>query len=88
MTVYSLAKGNKLEDLHAIQKAYVDNLGVQCGICSRGFIMSTYALLSNNLNPTEHDIRKALEGNICRCGNYTKVYASVMAAAEAMRAAG
>lgn len=88
LTVYSLAKGNKMEDLHPIQKAYVENLGVQCGICSRGFIMSTYALLSNNLNPTEHEIRKALEGNICRCGNYTKVYASVMAAAEAMRAAG
>lgn len=88
LTVYSLAKGNKLEDLHPIQKAYVDNLGVQCGICSRGFIMSTYALLSKNLNPTEEQIRKALEGNICRCGNYAKVFASVNAAAEAMRAAG
>jgi aerobic-type carbon monoxide dehydrogenase small subunit (CoxS/CutS family) len=88
LTVYSLAKGNKMEDLHPIQKAYVENLGVQCGICSRGFIMSTYALLSKNLNPTEEDIRKALESNICRCGNYAKVYASVNAAAEAMRAAG
>jgi aerobic-type carbon monoxide dehydrogenase small subunit (CoxS/CutS family) len=88
LTVYSLAKGNKMEDLHPIQKAYIENLGVQCGICSRGFIMSTYALLSKNLNPTEEDIRKALESNICRCGNYTKVYASVNAAAEAMRAAG
>jgi aerobic-type carbon monoxide dehydrogenase small subunit (CoxS/CutS family) len=88
LTVYSLAKGNKMEDLHPIQKAYVENLGVQCGICSRGFIMSTYALLSKNLNPTEEEIRKALEGNICRCGNYSKVYASVLAAAEAMRAAG
>lgn len=88
LTVYSLASGNKMEDLHPIQKAYVDNLGVQCGICSRGFIMSTYALLMKNPNPTEHEIRKALESNICRCGNYTKVYASVLAAAEAMQAAG
>lgn len=88
LTVYSLASGNQLEDLHPIQKAYVDNLGVQCGICSRGFIMSTYALLSKNPNPTEHEVRKALEGNICRCGNYAKIYASVFAAAEAMQAAG
>lgn len=87
-TVYSLANGNKLEDLHPIQKAYVENLGVQCGICSRGFIISTYALLSKTLDPTEEEVRKALEGNICRCGNYTKVYASVFAAAEAMKAAG
>jgi aerobic-type carbon monoxide dehydrogenase small subunit (CoxS/CutS family) len=88
MTVYSLASGNKMEDLHPIQKAYVDNLGVQCGICSRGFIISTYALLSKTLDPTEEQVRKALEGNICRCGNYTKVYASVYAAAEAMKATG
>lgn len=88
MTVYSLASGNKMEDLHPIQKAYVDNLGVQCGICSRGFIISTYALLSKTLDPTEDQVRKALEGNICRCGNYAKVYASVYAAAEAMKAAG
>jgi len=87
-TVYSMASGNKMEDLHPIQQAFVDNLGVQCGICSRGFIISTYALLSQNLNPTEEEVHKALEGNICRCGNYTKVNASVMAAAEAMRAAG
>jgi aerobic-type carbon monoxide dehydrogenase small subunit (CoxS/CutS family) len=85
LTVYSLASGNKMEDLHPIQKAYVENLGVQCGICSRGFIMSTYALLMKNPNPTEHEIRKALESNICRCGNYTKVFASVRAAAEAMQ---
>lgn len=88
LTVYSLASGNTMEDLHPIQKAYVENLGVQCGICSRGFIMSTYALLTKNPNPTEHEIRKALESNICRCGNYTKVFASVLAAAEAMQAAG
>jgi len=87
-TVFSLATGNRMEDLHPIQQAYVDNLGVQCGICSRGFIVSTYALLSQTLDPTEHQIRKALEGNICRCGNYTKVFASVYAAAEAMKAAG
>lgn len=85
LTVYGIAKGTQLEDLHPIQKAYVDNFGFQCAICSRGFIMSTYALLSKNKNPTEPEVRKGLEGNICRCGNYTKILDSVSAAAKAMR---
>jgi aerobic-type carbon monoxide dehydrogenase small subunit (CoxS/CutS family) len=88
LTVYGLTTGNGPEDLHPIQQAYLENLGLQCAICSRGFIMSTYALLSKNLNPTEDEVRKALEGNICRCGNYTKIFDSVAAAAETMRAAG
>ncbi len=85
LTVYGLAKGTQITDLHPIQKAYVDNFGFQCAICSRGFIMSTYALLSKNTNPTEPQVRKALEGNICRCGNYTKIFDSVFAAAKVMR---
>ena len=85
LTVFGIAKGTRMEDLHPVQRAFVDNFGFQCAICSRGFIMSTYALLSKNKNPTEPEVRKALEGNICRCGNYTKIFDSVSAAAKAMR---
>lgn len=86
LTVRGITTGTRVEDLHVIQTAYMENLGFQCAICSRGFIMSTYALLAQNLEPTEAEVRKALEGNICRCGNYTRIFDSVFAAAEAMRA--
>jgi carbon-monoxide dehydrogenase small subunit len=86
VTVRGITTGTRVEDLHPIQTAYMENLGFQCAICSRGFIMSTYALLAQNLDPTEEEVRKALEGNICRCGNYTRIMDSVFAAAETMRA--
>ena len=87
MTVASLVRGSQAEDLHPIQKAFWDEGGYQCGICTRGFIMATYALLSKNLNPTEADVREALSGNICRCSEYPKIFDSVFKAAELMRAA-
>ena len=85
LTVYGIAKGTQLVGLHPVQRAYLENFGFQCAICSRGFIMSTHALLSKNTSPTEPQVRKALEGNICRCGNYTKIFDSVFAAAKVMR---
>jgi aerobic-type carbon monoxide dehydrogenase small subunit (CoxS/CutS family) len=85
VTVEGLASGATYEELHPIQRAYIEEGGFQCGICTAGFVMSSYALLSNNLNPTEDDIREALAGNICRCSEYPKVYDSVLAAAEEMR---
>jgi aerobic-type carbon monoxide dehydrogenase small subunit (CoxS/CutS family) len=88
VTVAGLATGVGEADLHPIQKAYWEEGGWQCGICTRGFIMSTYALLSKNLNPTETDVREALAGNICRCSEYPKIFNSVAKAAELMRAAG
>jgi len=87
LTVKGITTSNEMAGLHIIQKSFIDNFGFQCAICSRGFIMSTYALLSKNPNPTEAEIRKGLEGNICRCGNYTKIFDSVFAAAEQMSAA-
>jgi len=86
LTVDSLGTSGNLADLHPIQRAYVTEGGHQCAICTRGFLMTTYALLQENLNPTEDDIREALAGNICRCGNYPKIYDSVLKAAEDMRA--
>ncbi len=86
LTVKGITTGTEVEDLHIIQQSFMENFGFQCAICSRGFIMSTYALLSKNPKPTEAEIRKGLEGNICRCGNYVKIFDSVEAAAEQMSA--
>ncbi len=87
MTVDSLSVSNQLSEMHPIQQAYVTEGGGQCAICTRGFIMSTHALLSQNMNPTETDVKEALAGNICRCGNYIKIMDSVLKAAELMNAA-
>jgi carbon-monoxide dehydrogenase small subunit len=87
MTVEGLSQGRRLEDLHPIQRAYWQEGGFQCGICTRGFIMATYALLQKTPNPTEDQVREALAGNICRCGEYEKIYTSVFRAADEMRRA-
>ncbi len=86
ITIEGLSKGTRLEDLHPVQRAYQTEGGFQCGICTRGFIMSTYALLTVNKNPNDDDIREALSGNICRCSEYPKVYDAVYKAAKDMRA--
>ncbi len=85
MTVAGLAKGSGVEGLHPIQRAFWGDGGFQCGICTRGFIMSTYALLQANPNPTDDQIAEGLAGNICRCGEYTKIFQSVKTAAADMR---
>lgn len=82
ITVEGLAKGTRLEDLHPIQRAYQSEGGFQCGICTRGFVMSTYALLLKTKNPSDDDIREALAGNLCRCSEYPKVFAAVAKAAK------
>jgi aerobic-type carbon monoxide dehydrogenase small subunit (CoxS/CutS family) len=85
LTVEGIRQGPGIEGLHPIQRAYWEQGGYQCGICTRGFIMSTYALLQTTANPTNDEIREALAGNICRCGEYPKIYTAVHAAADAMR---
>lgn len=74
------------EGLHPIQQAFVDAGGVQCGFCTPGFIMSSYALLQANPDPTDDEIRTALEGNLCRCTGYERIVAAIRLAAERMRA--
>jgi carbon-monoxide dehydrogenase small subunit len=86
MTVAGISKGTRTEDLHPVSRAFWQQGGFQCGICTRGFVMSTYALLLKNQNPTDDDIREALSGNICRCSEYPKMYDSVYKAAEELRA--
>ncbi|MGD0020629.1 MAG: 2Fe-2S iron-sulfur cluster-binding protein, partial [Candidatus Limnocylindrales bacterium] len=61
--------------------------GYQCGFCTPGFIMTTSAFLVKNPSPTPDEIRMALSGNLCRCGNYARIYKAVAAAAEKMKGA-
>ncbi|MCX8021839.1 MAG: (2Fe-2S)-binding protein [Syntrophorhabdaceae bacterium] len=82
ITIEGLAEGDRL---HPIQEAFLEKGGMQCGFCTPGMIMSTKVLLDGNKNPTDEEIRKALEGNFCRCTGYTKIFESVKAAAEKMR---
>ncbi len=82
LTVEGLARG---EELHPIQRAFVEKGAVQCGFCTPGFIMSTYALLSVNSDPSDEEILAALEGNLCRCTGYAKIIEAVRYAAELMR---
>jgi carbon-monoxide dehydrogenase small subunit len=67
--------------LHPIQQAFWDNHGLQCGYCTPGMIMAAADLLKRNPNPTEEEVRKGLEGNLCRCTGYHNIVKSVMAAA-------
>jgi carbon-monoxide dehydrogenase small subunit/xanthine dehydrogenase YagT iron-sulfur-binding subunit len=85
LTVAGLATGTGVEGLHPIQRAFWEDGGFQCGICTRGFIMSTYALLTTNPKPTDDEIAEGLSGNICRCGEYAKIFGSVRNAAAEMR---
>lgn len=82
LTIEGLANG---PDLHPIQRAYVEKGAVQCGFCTPGFILSTYALLQENPSPTDEEILTALEGNLCRCTGYTKIVEAVRYAAKLMR---
>jgi aerobic carbon-monoxide dehydrogenase small subunit len=81
-TIEGLANG---ETLHPIQQAFVEIGGLQCGFCTPGMVLSAKALLDKNMNPTDEQIRKGLEGNFCRCTGYTKIIQSVKVAAEKMR---
>lgn len=74
--------------LHPIQQAFVNKSGMQCGVCTPGMILSAKVLLEACPNPTEDDIRNALSGNLCRCGNYQRITECVLDAAKAMQESG
>lgn len=84
MTIEGLAQG---ETLHPVQQAFIDKDAYQCGFCTPGFIMSSVALLNNNPAPSLDEIKAGLSGNMCRCGNFTKIYEAVEAASKSMRKA-
>jgi aerobic carbon-monoxide dehydrogenase small subunit len=72
-------------ELHAIQKAFIEDGGAQCGYCTPGMLMMSKALLDENPAPSEEDIRFALSGNLCRCTGYAKIIQAVQDAATMMR---
>jgi carbon-monoxide dehydrogenase small subunit len=83
MTVEGLAAGAKL---HPLQQAFWDQHGLQCGYCTPGMLMTSYALLGKNPDPSEAEIRDALSGNLCRCTGYQNIVKSVQQAAATMAA--
>jgi len=76
--------GNTLEP-HPIQEAFVEAGAVQCGFCTPGMVLATYALLQDNPNPTDEEIKQALDGNFCRCTGYVKIIDAVKLAAKKVR---
>ena len=70
------------DNLHPLQQSFVENGAIQCGFCTPGMILSAKALLDENPNPTDQEIRKAMEGNLCRCTGYAKIVKAVQAAAD------
>ena len=85
LTIEGLAEGT---NLHPIQSAFIDCGAIQCGFCTPGQIMATKALLDENPNPTRQDIKKFLDGNLCRCTGYVKIVNAVLAAAARIRRGG
>ena len=79
LTIEGLGRMGKL---HPLQEAFVQNGAVQCGFCTPGMIMAAYALLQENPSPSETDVRRAFEGNLCRCTGYRKIIDAVLAAAN------
>jgi carbon-monoxide dehydrogenase small subunit len=68
--------------LHPLQRAFIEYGGVQCGTCIPGMLLTAKALLDKNPNPVEDDVREALSGNLCRCGNYKRIVQCVLVAAK------
>jgi len=79
-TIEALASNGELSP---VQEAFHVHHGLQCGYCTPGMIMATVSLLGENPNPSEEEIRRALEGNLCRCTGYTNIVKAVRAAASA-----
>lgn len=85
LTIEGLAHGEKL---HPLQEAFWECHGLQCGFCTPGMILSAYQLLKRNPQPTEAEIRHALDGNLCRCTGYQHIVDAVQMAAKRMKRKG
>jgi len=78
-TIEGVAKGDQL---HAVQQAFIDCGGTQCGICTPGMVLAAVNLLERCPNPTEADVRAGLAGNLCRCTGYIRIFESVLRALQ------
>ncbi len=85
MTVEGLEQGGKL---HPIQEGFTEEHGLQCGFCTPGMMMTGYALLQKNPNPSEEEIRRAISGNLCRCTGYVNIVKAFQYAAGKLREGG
>ena len=81
-TIEGIAEGGRL---HPIQTKFLEHAALQCGVCTPGFIVASKTLLDSNPNPSEHEVRNWLAGNLCRCTGYDKIVRAVLDAAAAMR---
>ena len=81
-TIEGMAKG---DELHPLQRKFLEHAALQCGICTPGFLIAARSLLEHNPDPTETEVRYWLAGNLCRCTGYDKIIRAVMDAAEEMR---
>jgi len=84
LTIEGLAENGKL---HPLQECFIEYGGFQCGFCTPGMILAAKALLDENPNPTEAELKHFMHGNLCRCTGYKKIIESIMAAAKQMRSA-
>lgn len=82
MTVEGLEQD---DELHPLQTAFSEHHGLQCGYCTPGMLMSSYALLAANPKPSQKEIRKAIAGNLCRCTGYHNIFVAIDAAAKKMQ---
>lgn len=83
LTIEGLAENGRL---HPLQQAFIEHGGFQCGFCTPGMILAAKALLDENPDPSEAELKHFMHGNICRCTGYKKIIESIMAAAKTMRA--
>ncbi len=82
LTIEGLAQNGSL---HPVQEAFVSEYGLQCGYCTPGMVLASYALLSHTPDPTEEDIRRGLAGNLCMCTGYVQIFNAVRAAAALLK---
>lgn len=85
ITIEGLGTG---EELHPVQKEFIDHQAIQCGFCSPGMILTAVSFLEERPDPTREEVRLALGGNMCRCTGYQKIVEAVLAAANRMKEAG
>jgi carbon-monoxide dehydrogenase small subunit len=83
-TIEGMAEG---EELHPLQRKFVEHVALQCGICTPGLLISAKNFLEKNPDPTEEEVRYGLAGNLCRCTGYQNIIEAVMDAAQEMRGA-
>jgi carbon-monoxide dehydrogenase small subunit len=84
LTIEDLAKDG---DLHALQQAFIDHGALQCGFCTPGMLLSAKALLEENPNPTEDEVKEAISGNLCRCTGYTDAVNAILDVAQGKKEA-